>query len=105
MIQFVESATERTTAATDLILAVEFLLFAIFFIKSASDNKRAAAWSIPFLLLAGAFLIGAIAHGFQMPEKTNMQLWLLLAGCSAFGLAHLVSASVGEWKPACIKNQ
>ena len=55
MIQFVESATERTTAATDLILAVEFLLFAIFFIKSASDNKRAAAWSIPFLLLAGAF--------------------------------------------------
>ncbi|MDX2416228.1 MAG: hypothetical protein QNK19_02080 [Xanthomonadales bacterium] len=104
MIQFIESATERTTAATDLILAVEFFLFAIFFIKSASGNKRAAAWSIPFLLLAGAFLIGAIAHGFQMPEKTNMQLWLLLAGCSAFGLAHLVSASVGEWKPAWYKK-
>jgi hypothetical protein len=104
MIQLIESATERTTAATDLILAVEFLLFAIFFIKSASDNKRATAWSIPFLLLAGAFLIGAIAHGFQMPEKMNMLLWLFLAGCSAFGLAHLVSASVGEWKPAWYKK-
>jgi len=104
MIQLIESATERTTAATDLILAVEFLLFAILFIKSASDNKRATAWSIPFLLLAGAFLIGAIAHGFQMPEKMNMLLWLFLAGCSAFGLAHLVSASVGEWKPAWYKK-
>jgi len=104
MIQLIESATERTTAATDLILAVEFLLFAIFFIQSASDNKRAASWSIPFLLLAGAFLIGAIAHGFQMPEKTNRVLWLFLAGCSAFGLAHLVSASAGEWNPAWYKK-
>jgi len=104
VLQLIESATERTTAATDLILAVEFLLFAIFFIKSAPGIKRAAAWSIPFLLLAAAFLIGAIAHGFQMPEKMNMLLWLFLAGCSAFGLAHLVSASVGEWKPAWYKK-
>ncbi len=100
MLQIIERATERTTAVTDLILAVEFLLFAIFFFKSAANNKRAAAWSIPFLLLAGAFLIGAIAHGFQMPEKTNKLLWLLLAISSAFGLAHLVSASAGEWNPA-----
>jgi len=59
MIQLIESATERTTAATDLILAVEFLLFAIFFIKSASNSKPAAAWSSPFLLLArtpGAYI-------------------------------------------------
>lgn len=104
MIRFIEIATERTTAATDLILAVEFILFAIFFFKSASDNKRAAAWSSPFLLLAGAFLIGAIAHGFQMPEKINKLLWLFLAMGSAFGLAHLVSASVGEWKPASYKK-
>jgi len=104
MIQLIESATERTTAATDLILAVEFLLFAIFFIISASDGKRAAAWSIPFLLLAAAFSIGTIAHGFQMSEKTNLMLWLFLSGFSAFGLAHLVSASVGEWKPAWYKK-
>ena len=104
MIQFVESAIERTTAVTDLILAAEFLLFAIVFFKSASDKKRAAAWSIPFLLLAAAFLIGAIAHGYQMPEKANRILWLLLAVGSAFGLAHLVSASVGEWKPAWYKK-
>lgn len=104
MIQFIESATERTTAATDLILAVEFLLFAIFFIKSAPGIKRAAAWSIPFLLLSAAFFTGAIAHGFQMPEKINELLWLFLAGGSAFGLACLVSASVGEWKPAWYKK-
>jgi hypothetical protein len=104
MIRFIESATERTTAATDLILAVEFLLFAIFFIKSASNSKRAVAWSSSFLMLAGAFFIGAIAHGFQMPEKINKLLWLFLAVCSAFGLAHLVSASVGEWKPAWYKK-
>jgi len=104
MIQLIESATERTTAATDLILAFEFLLFAIFFVTSTSDNKRAAAWAIPFLLLAGAFLIGAVAHGIQMPEEINLQLWLFIAGCSAFGLAHLVSASVGEWKPAWYKK-
>ena len=74
MIRIIESATERTTAATDLILAVEFLLFAILFIKSASNSKRAAAWSSSFLMLAGAFLIGTIAHGFQMPEKINKLL-------------------------------
>jgi len=104
MIQLIESVTERTTAVTDLILAVEFLLFAIFFIISAPEVKRAAAWSSPFLLLAGAFLIGAIAHGFQMPEKINRLFWLLLAVGSAFGLAHLVSASVGEWRPVWYKK-
>ena len=31
-------------------------------------------------------------------------MWLFLAAGSAFGLAHLVSASVGEWKPAWYKN-
>ena len=48
MIQIIESATERTTAATDLILAVEFLLFAILFIKSTSDNKRPLPGASPF---------------------------------------------------------
>ena len=93
MIQLIESATERTTAVTDLVLAVEFVLFAALFIKSTSDNKRAAAWSIPFLLLAGAFLIGAFAHGFQMSEKTNLLLWLFLAAFSAFAsLVQLISS-------------
>jgi hypothetical protein len=104
MIQLIESATERTTAATDLILAVEFLLFAVLFIKSASSSKRAAAWSSSFLMLAGAFLIGAIAHGFQMPAKINKLLWLFLAVGSAFGLAQLVSASVGEWRSTWYKK-
>lgn len=104
MIQFIESATERTTAVTDLILAVEFFLFAIYVFRSASVKKRAATWSIPLLLLAVAFLIGAIAHGIQMPEKVNVLLWLLLAMFSAFGLAHLVSASTGEWKPEWYKK-
>lgn len=98
MIQFIESATERTTAGTDLILAVEFFLFAICFFKSASVTKRAAAWSVPFLLLAGTFLVGAVAHGFPMSKEMSVLLWLLIAIGSAFGLAHLVSASVGEWK-------
>ena len=59
MIELIESATERTTAATDLILAVECLMFAIFFIKPASNSKPAAASSSLFLLLArtpGAYI-------------------------------------------------
>jgi len=104
MIQLIENAAERSTASTDMILAVEFLLFAVLFIKAAPGNLRAAAWSCPFLLLAGAFLIGAIAHGFQMPAKTNELLWHFIAAASAFGLANLVSASVGEWRPAWYKQ-
>ncbi|MCJ8329795.1 MAG: hypothetical protein MJH11_07400 [Lentisphaeria bacterium] len=98
-IEFTSSLTERTTAVTDLILAIEFLIFAIQFYRASKKKIHVASWAIPFLLLSAAFLTGAIFHGIvKQNQELNVQLKFMMAFLTAFGLAHLVSASVREWQ-------
>lgn len=75
--QIINIATEQTTAATDLILAI-LAIWAAIKIRNAGRNTsaiKAGIWAWLFILLAIAAFFGTLAHGFQMDEKTNFILW------------------------------
>jgi len=82
VIQFIDIPTERTTAATDLILSIQTGLYAVMLVLNpALYNFRGILW-VGFF--AGVFLtavFGTIAHGFKMSKKTNTILWQILTLC------------------------
>jgi len=74
---FIDIATEQTTAATDVILAVVALIVCIATYRSGKNSNpmKGKIWAWAFGLLAFAAMTGAVAHGFQMPDRLNFILW------------------------------
>ena len=72
--QFHHSPFERVTAITDVFMG----LLATFAALSISqlDGVRSDLWAWTFGLLALSSFLGAVAHGFQMTQKTNDRLWM-----------------------------
>jgi len=72
--------TEQTTAATDALVAIiaAALAVVLFMEGGRSDPTKGRIWSAAFGLLAVAAALGAIAHGFQMSERTNELIWMPL---------------------------
>jgi len=77
MPQFIDIPTERTTAATDVLLALLAVVCAVYLARvgSARDPFKTRVWCAAFGLLAFASAMGAVAHGFQMSERLNRALW------------------------------
>jgi hypothetical protein len=75
-VKLVDSPTERTTAATDVLLALVGLGCAFFLWLIESQNLwKVRLWATAFLLLTLSAIIGAIAHGIAMSPQTNRRLW------------------------------
>lgn len=73
---FIDSPTERTTAITDAMLAIQCLgLLAVFLGKPRRHRFRTRTWTSIFGLMAFASALGAAAHGFQMSDALNAALW------------------------------
>ena len=75
--EFIDIPTERTTAATDAILAL-LALVSLFYLRrigASRDPYKTGIWSWAFGLLALASALGAVAHGFEMSERTNSLFW------------------------------
>ena len=105
--QFIDSPTEQTTAATDFILFLLSFWAALTIRKrgKGSNPKKANIWMWVFVLLSIAAIFGAIAHGFQMEEKINYLLWqpLNLAlglSVSLFAVGALLDLAKGKLSKA-----
>ncbi len=81
--------TEQTTAFTDLILAVLGTLTAVYIAKKGMGKNpfRTRIWSGAFFFLALSAGVGAIAHGFDMSDKLNGNVWHVIN----FGLGMTVA--------------
>jgi hypothetical protein len=86
---FITIPTEQTTAFTDVILAILALITAIYISKRGTvrSSFRTKVWSGAFLFLALSAATGAIAHGFEMPDKLNGNVWHVIN----FGLGMTVA--------------
>ncbi len=75
-IKLIDSLTERTTAATDLLLAIQGIAWTAYLLPLLPvDSWKVSIWSAAFALLAVAGLCGAIVHGFQLTQPTIQWLW------------------------------
>ncbi|MEJ2548177.1 MAG: hypothetical protein P8125_10215 [Gemmatimonadota bacterium] len=68
--------TELTTAATDAVLAI----LSIAALGAVRRRREADSWKVDLWvwllgLLAAASLLGALAHGFELSERTTDLLW------------------------------
>lgn len=75
-LNFIDIATEQTSAVTDLILALQALVGS-YFIGRKSTNQAFATtlWSWVFGLLCFASLLGTVVHGFELTQETIRILW------------------------------
>lgn len=75
-IAMIDIPTERTTAATDLLLAaIAFASLVAISRYHASRPGKATLWMSIFGMLVVASGLGAVAHGVAMSPETNRMLW------------------------------
>ncbi|MBN1217539.1 MAG: hypothetical protein JXM69_01305 [Anaerolineae bacterium] len=73
---FIDIPAERTTAATDALLALLSLGCGLYLLRlDEYDPGKAWLWTGAFGLLALSAGLGAIAHGFNMSIRINTYLW------------------------------
>jgi hypothetical protein len=94
--RFVDIPTERTTAATDLLLAAA-ALGGIAYLRSRPDSVPAdtLVWSWAFALLAVSATLGAAYHGLVLDGTRRGALWQALTFCLALAIA-LVACGIAR---------
>lgn len=75
--EFIDIATEQTTAATDALLALVALASTLYVLRIGwnRDRWKATIWACAFGLLTMASVLGAVAHEFMMSDRVNNLLW------------------------------
>ncbi len=92
--QIVDSPTERTTAATDLLIALA-ALGGIGYLRSQPHPVPAdtSAWTWAFALLAVSAALGAAYHGLALDGPRRNALWQALTLCLALAIALVASGT------------
>lgn len=89
--------TELTTAATDAVLAVlAIAALGAIRLRRSDDPWKVDLWSWLLVLLAGASVLGAVAHGFDLSRKTADLLWQPLYLLLGLVVALFVVAAVRD---------
>jgi hypothetical protein len=73
--EWIDIAVERTTAATDLLLAVVAVAAAVWILHTPGDPFRRRLWAGMFGLLALSATLGAVVHGLKISPETQALLW------------------------------
>lgn len=73
--ELIASATERTTAATDLILAIVALAGAVRLGRAAPPSLALRIWQAALISAGTGAALGAVAHGLVLAEQTRTLLW------------------------------
>jgi hypothetical protein len=75
-ITIIDQPAEQTTAATDMVLACLTAGCSISLLRMRQHAPwKATLWAAAFGMMTLAALLGAVAHGFKMSEKTYANLW------------------------------
>jgi hypothetical protein len=78
-LKFTKSPTEKTTAVTDILLALVAAgaIWYLQWLRSAEVWKiNTWSWAFGFIALSG--LLGALAHGLELTEAMRQRIWNLL---------------------------
>jgi len=93
------SPTELTTSTTDALLAIECAIIIAALQRTAPTNRwRTNLWSWAFTLLAIASLLGALAHGLEMPKPMRTALWTPLYLSLGILILQFIVGAVADWR-------
>jgi len=79
--RFVKDPVEKTTAATDIVLAlVAFggIVFLQSLLSNSSELWKINIWSAAIGLIGSAAALGAVAHGLVLSQTFHRRIWLAL---------------------------
>jgi hypothetical protein len=93
--ELIPSVTERTTAATDLLLAVAALAGAGYLRRGPPSAAR-RIWAAALAAAGLASLLGAVTHGLVMSEARRDALWQPLFLLLGIAVACFVAGAVGD---------
>ncbi len=96
--QLILPVTERTTAATDLVLAVAACAAAIALGHAGPPSVARRVWRAALFCAAGGAALGAIAHGLVLPETTLKLVWQPLYLLLGVTVALFVVGAVASWR-------
>lgn len=98
--ELIASATERTTAATDLLLAVVAAAGAVFLLAPRPVSPARRIWAGTLAAAALASLLGAVAHGLVLTPGVREALWQPLFLLLGLVVAGFVAGAVADaWGP------
>ena len=92
----IDSATEQTTAATDLIIAVLAVVARAYLRNNGPSGLRGRLWRGVLLLLAIAALLGAIGHGTVLSSAVYTVVWALAYLALALLVALFLLATIRD---------
>ena len=72
----IDSATEQTTAAADLLIAALAVAAGLYLWRRGPRGLRGRLWRSVLWLLAAAALLGAIGHGIVLGEQPHLIVWV-----------------------------
>ena len=96
MMDLIGSATERTTAATDLLLAGAALAGAAHLARAGGGSLARRIWTAALTAAAFASILGAVTHGLVMSDGLREALWQPLYLLLGVTVACFVAGAVGD---------
>ncbi|MGH7526506.1 MAG: DUF6962 family protein, partial [Gemmatimonadales bacterium] len=96
--ELVSSATERTTAATDAILALAACIGALYLRSATPRSAARRIWVAALGCAALASALGAVVHGIAVAEPLRGLLWQPLYLLLGTTVALFVVGAVAAWR-------
>jgi hypothetical protein len=97
-VELIASATERTTAATDLVLAAAALLSVATLRRRAGPSVARAVWQAALLSAAAGAILGSVAHGIVLQPASRELLWQPLFFLLGVTVSLFVVGAVASWR-------
>jgi hypothetical protein len=97
-VDLVASATERTTAGTDAVIALAALLGMLLLRRRTARSLGRTVWLAAFGSLAAASVLGAVTHGLALSKPMRHLLWQPLYLALGVTMALFVVGAVRDWR-------
>ena len=91
-------ATERTTAATDALLAIAAIVLLAMLRRRTPPSFGRAVWLSALTAMALASVLGAVAHGLRLSDAVRDLLWQPLYFALGTTMALFVVGAVRDWR-------
>ena len=96
--ELVGLVTERTTAGTDALLALAAVAAVVILRRRTRPSFGRALWLAALAALATASALGAVTHGFAMPDDLRDFLWQPLYLALGVTMSLFVAGAVRDWR-------